>query len=184
MPRHGFCGEGGSVGSFEVVLGTSDCLALGESVSLEMGGQVVSSGNTSECVLQNPSCTDGSEDCVYQMFTCTPSQTMPCTQPPHLDGYLRPIERNASQGNFSVDTACAYGHRGRAVASPCSGRGGNYVNVLGGCTASPSCAAAARSAQVGGNAMPRSEWQRKTAGQSRFLDKTSSCWARWRAQRT
>ena len=137
---HGFCGEGGSVGSFEVVLGTSDCLALGESVSLELGGQVVSSGNTSECVLENPSCSDGSEDCVYQMFTCTPSQTMPCTQPPHLDGYLRPIERNTSQGNFSVDTACAYGHRGRAVASPCSGRGGNYV--LGGCTASPSCAAA------------------------------------------
>eukprot|EP01046_Picozoa_sp_COSAG06_P025383 COSAG06_NODE_2130_length_7521_cov_15.645943_4_plen_372_part_00 len=97
---HGFCGEGGSVGSFEVVLGTSDCLALGESVSLELGGQVVSSGNTSECVLENPSCSDGSEDCVYQMFTCTPSQTMPCTQPPHLDGYLRPIERNASQGNF------------------------------------------------------------------------------------
>ena len=32
---HGFCGEGGSVGSFEVVPGTSDCLALGESVSLE-----------------------------------------------------------------------------------------------------------------------------------------------------
>ena len=63
-----------------------------------------------------------------------------CRQPRDLRGYLRPMEEDLNRSSFNVSTACAYGHRGKAVVSACAHPGGEYR--LDGCNAVPSCSAA------------------------------------------
>eukprot|EP01043_Picozoa_sp_COSAG02_P097228 COSAG02_NODE_33465_length_499_cov_1.665000_1_plen_156_part_10 len=65
---------------------------------------------------------------------------MLCIQPRDLRGYLMPMEESLNRSSFNVSTACAYGHRGKAVVSVCAHPGGEYR--LDGCIMAPSCSAA------------------------------------------